>query len=128
MNKRRIFFTALFCSCFLCLQATHAKAENKMKAKAKADRQNSIASPFGVLEFLHWDHQWNNYKYATYVDLNKAVALMKEAGVAWVRMDFLWSDIEPERDNFDFNKYDYLVSLLYRNNINILGILDYTTD
>ncbi|MCM8800353.1 MAG: hypothetical protein NC900_06510 [Candidatus Omnitrophica bacterium] len=21
-------------------------------------------NPFGALEFLHWNHSWNNYKYA----------------------------------------------------------------
>ncbi len=45
-------------------------------------------SPFGVLEFLHWNHSWNNYKYSSLRDIEKAAALMKEARVAWVRMDF----------------------------------------
>lgn len=83
-------------------------------------------SPFGVLEFLQWSHSWNNNKYSDKTDLSKAVALMKEAGVGWVRMDFLWEDIEPEQGRFEFDKYDYIVELLSENNINILGILDYS--
>ena len=34
----------------------------------------NMQNPFGVLEFLHWNHQWNNYKYPTGGDLEKAVA------------------------------------------------------
>lgn len=95
--------------------------------KAKAEDLN-MESPFGVLEFLHWSHPWNNNKYSRKEDLIKVVALMKEAGVGWVRFDFLWSDIEPEEGRFEFEKYDYIVDLLNRNNINILGLLHYSTD
>ncbi|MCM8792104.1 MAG: beta-galactosidase [Candidatus Omnitrophica bacterium] len=92
---------------------------------AREDNQNSV---FGVLEFLHWNHSWNNYKYAKEEDLKKTVSLIKEIGVGWVRFDFLWSDIEPEDNNFDFGKYDKIVEELTKNNINILGILHYSTD
>jgi len=85
-------------------------------------------SPFGVLEFLHWNDPWNNYKYPEDGALGKAVALMKEAGVSWVRVDFLWQDIEPEEGKFDFTKYDVIVDLLTLNGINVLGILDYSAD
>ncbi len=87
-----------------------------------------MASPFGVLEFLYWNHPWNNYKYSCKEDLEKAVALMKEAGVGWVRMDFLWEGIEPEPGKFKFDKYDEIVDLLSQNNINILAILNYSAD
>lgn len=87
-----------------------------------------MQSPFGVLEFLHWNHSWNNYKYSCRKDLEKAIALMKEAGVAWVRMDFLWEEIEPQPQEFQFEKYDQLVDLLNRNNINILALLNYSVD
>jgi len=83
-------------------------------------------NPFGVLEFLHWNHAWNSYKYNSPEDYEKAVKLMKEAGIGWVRMDFLWEDIEPRQGEFDFAKYDYIVDLLTKNNLKILGLLDYT--
>lgn len=86
-----------------------------------------IDSPFGVLEFLHWSHPWNHDKYSSPADLEKAVSLMKEAGVGYVRMDFLWEDIEPEQGKFDFKKYDAIVELLSRNDIKILGLLNYST-
>ena len=61
-------------------------------------------NPFGVLEFLHWNHSWNNYKYPSLKELESAVTLMKEAGAGWVRFDFLWEDIEPKQGEFNFSK------------------------
>jgi len=84
-------------------------------------------SPFGVLEFLHWDYPWSNFKYAKKDDVEKAVALMRELGVGFVRMDFLWEDIECRQGEFNFAKYDYLVEVLTKNNIAILGLLNYGT-
>ncbi len=83
-------------------------------------------NPFGVLAFLHWNHPWNNYKYSSSEDLERAVSLMREAGVGWVRMDFLWDEIEPQQGEFNFAKYDRIVELLARNNINMVGLLDYS--
>jgi hypothetical protein len=84
-------------------------------------------NPFGVLEFLNWDHDWNSYKYGSVADWEKSIERMKEAGVGWVRMDFLWQDIEPEEGKFDFSRYDSIVELLSRNNIHLLGIFNYST-
>ncbi|MCX5700082.1 MAG: beta-galactosidase [Candidatus Omnitrophica bacterium] len=94
--------------------------------KLGAEEESNMNNPFGVLEFLHWNHSWNSYKYACVGDWDKAVKLMKEAGVGWVRMDFLWQDIEPSEGEFDFDKYDQIVELLNENNIQILGLLNYS--
>ncbi|MBU1076645.1 MAG: beta-galactosidase [Spirochaetes bacterium] len=91
---------------------------------AEGNKTDNIESPYGVLAFLSWDHEWNNNHYSK-EKLTQAVSLMKEAGIDWVRMDFLWGDIEPEKGNFVFEKYDYIVNLLRASNINILGILEY---
>lgn len=82
-------------------------------------------NPFGVLEFLQWNHEWNNYKYSSRRQIEDAAALMKEAGAGFIRMDFLWDDIEPESGKFIFDKYDEIVRILELNNIGILGILNY---
>ena len=94
----------------------------------KSEIKDNLDNPFGVLEFLHWNHSWNNYKYSCNRDLEKSISLMQEAGVGWVRVDFLWSDIEPKEDKFDFAKYDCIVELLKAKGIHILGILHYSTD
>jgi len=95
---------------------------------AKEGEDSNMNNPFGVLEFLHWDHPWNSYKYSTLKDLEKVAKLIKEAGIGWVRVDFLWADIEPEAGKFSFKKYDQIVSVLNKYNIHILGILDYSAD
>ncbi len=94
-------------------------------AQAASDRRDS-ASRFGVLDFLHWDHDWNARHYAG-DKVERAADLMAEAGVGWVRADFLWDDIEPKEGTFDFAKYDRLVDALSKRGIRILGLLDYNT-
>ena len=81
-------------------------------------------SPFGVLEFFAWGHDWNNYHYDP-DKIAKAADLMKEAGVSFVRMDFLRSDIEPAQGRYDFAKYDRIVDILTERGIKILGLLEY---
>lgn len=88
----------------------------------------NMNNPFGVLEFLHWNHSWNSYKYSGNPDLEKAISLMHSAGVGWVRLDFLWEDIEPVEGNFDFAKYDNIVKLVRNKGIHILGILHYSAN
>ena len=83
MNNNRVFLIML-----LILFGTGAGM-----AKAQGNKDN----PFGVLEFLHWNHDWNNFQYPDRKTLEKAIFLMKEAGVGWVRVDFSWQDIEPCR-------------------------------
>lgn len=89
------------------------------------DKRDS-ASPFGVLDFLHWSHPWNNYFYDT-EKIYASVALMRQAGIGFVRMDFLWQDIEPVEGHFDFKKYDEIIDILWRYDIKVLGILGYST-
>jgi hypothetical protein len=100
---------------------------NKPVIFKRGEKDFNMQNPFCVLEFLNWNHPWNNHKYARKEDLLRVVALMKEAGVGWVRMDFLWEDLEPNQGQFEFDKYDYVVELLSKNNINILGLLNYST-
>jgi len=101
--------------------------ESKMEEilASLANKENN--NPFGVLEFLHWNHPWNNYKYPDRRSLEKVSALMQEAGVGWVRTDFLWEDIEPSKGVFKFTKYDTIVDVVDRHNIKILGVLHYST-
>ncbi len=115
MNKKTVFGILLICI-FFAAGATMTLAEERK------------ANPFGVLEFLHWNHLWNNYQYPDQKSLEKTISLMKEAGVGIVRVDFIWQDIEPVQGKVDYAKYDAMVELLFRNNIEILGILDYTAD
>jgi hypothetical protein len=82
-------------------------------------------NPYGVLGFLPWKHPWNSYHYDTIEKVEKSAKLMREAGVGFVRMDFLWYDLEPEQDKFDFEWYDKIVDALCANEIKILALLHY---
>lgn len=97
-----------------------------MTPPAFADGRDSD-SRFGTLEFLHWDHGWNGHHNGGDKP-ERSVALMKEAGVGWIRMDFLWSDVEPSEGRWDFAKYDRLVDLLLKHDIKILGLLNYNAE
>ena len=123
----------------VCLLTIFLLASSNLQAGEMLRRENmnkdvaylneiNLKNPFGVLEFLHWNHSWNSYKYSSNRDLEKVVSLMAEAGVGWVRVDFLWQDIEPQKGSFDFAKYDYIVQLLRSKGMHILGILHYSTD
>ncbi len=50
--------------------------------------------------------------------------MMKEAGVQWVRTDFIWSIISPARGSFDFELYDEIVDALAKRGIKVLAILE----
>jgi polysaccharide biosynthesis protein PslG len=82
------------------------------------------ASPFGVLDFLSWDHDWNQF-HSGGGRLERTLDLMQEAGVAILRTDFLWVDIEPRAGVFEFAKYDRLVREAGRRGIKVLGLLLY---
>jgi len=90
---------------------------------AESDPRDS-QNPFGVLDFLAWDHSWNGYHYGA-DEVERAATLMEEAGVGFVRVDFPWSDIEPEKGRFDFEKSDRIVSILSKHGIRILAMLHY---
>ncbi len=115
--KRTFSFLILFIFLFISPAISKNYPEDK-----------NMNNPFGVLEFLHWNHDWNHYKYSSDLELERTAKLMKEAGVGWARVDFLWQDIEPKEGVFDFAKYDRIVDIFSANNINILGLLNYSAD
>ncbi len=46
---------------------------------------------------------------------------MKEAGISWVRIaEFAWSRIEPREGDFNFGWLDKVISILTKNNLNIV--------
>jgi len=51
---------------------------------------------------------------------------IREAGIEWVRVDVLWSLIEPERDVYDWSVYDELVDRLERRGLKIYAGLGST--
>ncbi|MGE5644913.1 MAG: beta-galactosidase [Acidobacteriota bacterium] len=52
--------------------------------------------------------------------------MMAEAGIRWVRMDFIWRHVERERGKYDFAAYDRLLAAMEKHRIRGLWILDDT--
>lgn len=50
---------------------------------------------------------------------------MARVGVRYLRVDFLWTDIEPRRGEFFFTAYDELVAAASRYGIELIGIICY---
>jgi hypothetical protein len=121
----------LFCAALIFGHAILESDAKPMKPQDNAStepeqlRMARQDNPYGVLEFLYWNHPWNNNHYPNRSSIDKSIALMKKCNVGTVRMDFLWQDIEPSSGLYDFSKYDYIVDALTRNNISILGVFSY---
>ena len=73
-------------------------------------------SPFGVCAHVGCDE---------FTARDREFALMKEAGIGWVRSDFLWRDIEPRSGQFSFEKFDILMESAEKAGIEVLPILCY---
>jgi hypothetical protein len=67
----------------------------------------ALASPFGI---------------NAHVPNDAVLDRVVEAGIEWVRIDFLWSTVEAERDVYDWRVYDALVDRL-----EVRGLKGYAT-
>ncbi|MDX2065064.1 MAG: beta-galactosidase [Fimbriimonadaceae bacterium] len=56
------------------------------------------------------------------------LVLLRELGVKWVRRDFSWSVIEPERQRYDFSRYDQDLQQYRKLGIRPIFILSYGND
>jgi hypothetical protein len=81
-------------------------------------------SPFGLLAFLSWNHDWNNF-YFNEPTLIKAAAQLRDLGVGFVRMDILWSDIDRGVRRYDLSRYDRIIEILREHEVQVLGLLHY---
>jgi len=81
-------------------------------------------NPFGLLAFLHWNHDWNKFHFPPHL-LKKAVEQIRDLGVGLLRMDILWSDVYAGPHQTNFSRYDDLITLIRSHDIQILGLLHY---
>ncbi len=58
----------------------------------------------------------------------RRLAQIQRIGAAWGRNDIWWGQVEPARGQWEFSKADSVVSMFRRHEINLLGILCYSTD
>ena len=91
MNNKTSLLSLAFIFLTFCAGITQANVrEEKMGSAITGIINGNSNNPFGVLEFLHWNHDWNSYKYPSLKEIDRAVKLMKEAGIGWVRVDVRW--------------------------------------
>ena len=95
-------------------------------ASVSTNRSDKKDNPFGVLVFLPWNDDWNDYMYPPDKAL-RAMDLIKDSGIGWVRMDFSRTKIQPQNEEgYNFEDFDWLVHELRRRQIKIVGILGYS--
>lgn len=109
----------------VCMLMGMQSVDTRVLRRQAAQKLNA-ASPFGVLSFLPWNEEWNNHQYPDTASRSRAVKLMKEAGVGFVRIDFCWEALEPSPGEFRFERFDEIVSLVTGEGMHILGMLHYS--
>src|SRR5262245_34924639 len=83
-------------------------------------------SPYGVLAFLDWNHDWNDQMYNTPMKIERAAAMMQKGGIRFVRQVISWDEVEQAKGKFDFSKYDQILDTLEEHDLRTLGVLCYT--
>ena len=77
---------------------------------------NTDVNPYGANFFLEREVEaWKR---------ERTVQMAREAGISWARQEFTWAEIEPEPGVYNWTKYDEIVDLLRRNNIQVIARLD----
>src|SRR5215217_4649357 len=51
---------------------------------------------------------------------------IRGAGIDWIREDFSWQSIEPERGRFEWERTDALMAAAARSGMHVLGVLGYS--
>jgi polysaccharide biosynthesis protein PslG len=75
-------------------------------------------SRFGINTFVLNRYNWEEW--------DRPVSILKDLKVNWTREEFIWSQIEPQKGNFDWTFYDRAFGKLSESGINVLGIIDYS--
>lgn len=77
---------------------------------------NTDMNPYGANFFLEREVEaWKR---------EQTVQMAREAGIGWARQEFIWAEIEPDPGIYNWTKYDAIVDLLRRNNIQVIARLD----
>ncbi|MGB9736631.1 MAG: beta-galactosidase [bacterium] len=87
------------------------------------NQPETVSQMLGIATFLSTCSDPSNV--TAYTACNYQLAMCEEAGITSIRMDFTWSQIEPQNGVFDFTGYDNIVNTVSNYNININAILDY---
>lgn len=79
---------------------------------------------FGVTAHLDRAHGL----YANDAEVERAAALIAEAGIEVVRLDLRWATVQPENgDDYEWDDYDYLADLSEEHGFDLLPVIDYSS-
>lgn len=81
--------------------------------------QPSMAGQFGTIGHL---------KYMTNEQREKMLNLMQRIGISYLREGFLWHLIEPQQNQWQWDRYDDLVQRATTHDINVLPVLCFSSD
>ena len=89
---------------------------------AQANETRDTAGLFGLngVGFFHYRDAPDARQTA-----QKKMDFLKRAGATWDRFDFWWSEMEPTRGAWKWDKADWLVGFYARSGVNMLPILSY---
>ncbi len=81
-------------------------------------KTSELDSRFGINAFILNRYEWEGW--------NVPLELLDELKVSWTREEFVWSMIETEKGEWNWDFYDRAFENLANSDINILGIIDYS--
>ncbi len=116
LRTRNIILAAtLLVSALMAIGPSFSSAPLARAATAGPDPN----SPFGVAGVMRWP-SWGS--------MDQPAKAMLDTGGSWVREDFVWGLIEPRQGQFQWEATDRMVQALRAQNLNILGIIGYSTN
>jgi polysaccharide biosynthesis protein PslG len=102
----RYFYPAVLCLiCFLSV------------TRSVAAQPTCDPARFGVVEPLTWAFLYSQDT------LDTSLAMMREAGIQWVRLNWSWKDFQPIEAPFDFSQFDLVAAAAQEHGIHLLPIL-----
>ena len=112
-----LFLFALLTALLPCCLPARADDAAKSGA-ANTPVVKSEDSPFGVCAHISFGDP----------QLDKKLRAIRDAGIRFVRADFVWSIIENPRGTWDFSRIDATLDEMDKYGLTMLPILDYDTD
>lgn len=88
------------------------------KQPSAAPRYVTDCDRFGVVEQLSW-----RFLYPSEETLLQALAMMQQAGVQWVRLNWSWKDFQPQPGPFDYSQFDPVAQAAAEHDIHLVPIL-----
>jgi len=130
-GRRLVVLVALLLTLVLTLGATIVAAASKSSSSGVElyhERRliaNTDLNPYGANAFLSQEvEDWK---------LEKTMRMAQEAGIGWLKQQFPWDEIEPEKGRFvvpgtatsSWSKYDKIIDMAARTGLQVIARLDH---